>query len=50
MSALPSTLRRELSAALRIPYAAHVSPHIVKTTFGDYVQVLRLAGASFECA
>src|SRR4030088_465036 len=50
MSALPSTLRRELSAALRIPYAAHVSPHIVKTTFGDYIQVLRLGGASFECA
>jgi len=50
MSVLPSTLRRELSAARRIPYAAHVSPHIVKTTFGDYVQVLRLGGASFECA
>ena len=50
MSAHPATLRRELSAAQRIPYAAHVSPHIVKTTFGDYVQVLRIGGASFECA
>ena len=50
MSAHPATLRRELSAAQRIPYAAHVSPHIVKTAFGDYVQVLRIGGASFECA
>ena len=50
MNAHPATLRRELSAAQRIPYAAHVSPHIVKTAFGDYVQVLRSGGASFECA
>ncbi len=50
MNAHPATLRRELSAAQRIPYAAHVSPHIVKTAFGDYVQVLRIGGASFECA
>src|SRR2546429_6904848 len=44
------SLRRELSAAERIPYTAHVSPHVVRTTLGDYVQVFRLAGASFECA
>ena len=50
MSARPSTLRRELSAAERIPYTAHVSPSIVKTVSGDYVQVFRMAGASFECA
>ena len=50
MSARPSTLRRELSAAERIPYTAHVSPSIVKTVSGDYVQVFRIAGASFECA
>jgi type IV secretory pathway VirB4 component len=50
MNAHPATLRRELSAAQRIPNAAHVSPHIVKTALGDYVQVLRLGGASFECA
>jgi type IV secretion system protein VirB4 len=50
MNAHPAALRRELSAAQRIPYAAHVSPHIVKTAFGDYVQVLRIGGASFECA
>jgi type IV secretion system protein VirB4 len=52
MSALPrdAQLRRESSPAERIPYSAHVSPHLVKTRFGDYVQVFRLAGASFECA
>jgi type IV secretion system protein VirB4 len=49
-SAWQATLRRELSAAERIPYTAHVSPHVVRTTLGDYVQVFRLAGASFECA
>jgi type IV secretion system protein VirB4 len=45
-----AALRRESSTVDRIPYAAHVSPHIVKTVFGDYVQVFRLGGASFECA
>ena len=33
-----------------IPYEAHVSDHVVKTALGDYVQVFRLAGASFESA
>jgi type IV secretion system protein VirB4 len=41
-------LRREFTAADRIPYAAHVSPCIVSTSFGDYVQGFRLAGAGFE--
>ncbi|MGH8239757.1 MAG: VirB4 family type IV secretion/conjugal transfer ATPase, partial [Steroidobacteraceae bacterium] len=45
-----SRLRGELGAAQRIPYAGHVSASVVKTTFGHYVQVFRLAGASFECA
>src|SRR5438105_2797267 len=49
-SAWQATLRRELSAAERIPYTAHVSSHVVRTTLGDYVQVFRLGGASFECA
>jgi len=49
-SAWQATLRRELSAAERIPYTAHVSPHVVRTALGDYVQVFRLGGASFECA
>jgi type IV secretion system protein VirB4 len=42
--------RREFSAAARIPYAAHVSPEVIHTAFGDYVQVFRLGGVSFECA
>lgn len=48
----PGTARahRDLPAAQRIPYAAHVSEHIVKTVFGDYLQVFRLSGTSFESA
>jgi len=45
-----SALRREPVAAERIPCVAHVAPNVVKTTFGDYVQVFRLSGASFESA
>jgi len=43
-------LRRELSAANYIPYTAHVAPGIIRTVQGDYLQVLRLSGASFESA
>ena len=43
-------VKRELIAAERIPYAAHVAGNLVKTVFGDYVQVFRLGGASFESA
>jgi len=52
MSALAGSgaLRRELSAAERIPYTAHVADTVVRTAAGDYVQVLRLGGASFESA
>ena len=52
MNARPqhATVRRENATVDRIPYAAHVSPQIVRTVFGDYVQVIRLGGASFECA
>ena len=39
-----SALRREMLAADQVPYAAHVAPHVVRTTFGDYVQTLRLGG------
>lgn len=42
--------RREFSAARQIPYTAQVAESIVKTAAGDYVQVFRLAGTSFECA
>src|SRR5882672_1955102 len=45
-----TALRRELPTAVRIPYRAHVSPHVVRTDAGDYVQVFKLAGASFESA
>src|ERR1700722_11032088 len=45
-----TALRREFPAAFRIPYRAHVSRHIVRTESGDYVQVFKLAGASFESA
>jgi type IV secretion system protein VirB4 len=41
-------LQRELTAAERIPYVAHVAPSIVRTGVGDYVQAFRLGGASFE--
>jgi type IV secretion system protein VirB4 len=42
--------RREASSVERIPFAAHVSPTLIRTVQGDYVQVLKLSGASFECA
>jgi type IV secretion system protein VirB4 len=43
-----SALQREITAAERIPYVAHVAPSIVRTAVGDYVQTFRLGGASFE--
>lgn len=43
-------VRRERLAASSVPYTAHVSPHVVRTRSGDYVQVFKLAGASFESA
>src|ERR1700722_13846315 len=43
-------LRREMMASRHVPYRAHVSEHVVRTVYGDYMQVFRLAGASFESA
>lgn len=43
-----TALRRELPTAFRIPYRSHLSPYVVRTDSGDYVQVFRLDGASFE--
>jgi type IV secretion system protein VirB4 len=43
-----AALRRELPAADRIPYRAHVAPRVIRTEFGDYLQAFRLSGASFE--
>jgi len=50
MQALTRTaaIRREFTAADRIPYTAHVAPTVVRTVFGDYLQVFRLGGVSFE--
>jgi len=45
-----AALVREQLAARNIPYAAHVAPTVVSTKAGDYVQTLRLSGASFESA
>lgn len=45
-----NTLRREVGAASMIPLLAHVDEHVAKTRAGDYVQTLRLSGASFESA
>ena len=41
-------VRRELALAQHIPYAAQVADHVVRTHAGDYLQVIRLAGAGFE--
>jgi type IV secretion system protein VirB4 len=45
-----AALCREFPTARHIPYAAHVAPELVVTERGDYVQTLRLGGASFESA
>ncbi|MBK6598547.1 MAG: VirB4 family type IV secretion system protein [Proteobacteria bacterium] len=45
-----TALRRELPVAFRIPYRAQLSPNVVRTEAGDYVQVFRIDGASFETA
>ena len=50
LSRSEQTLRREASAAAMIPLIAHVDEHTARTRAGDYVQTLRLAGASFESA
>ena len=43
-------VRRDFTVSSQIPYTAQVSEHVVRTKWGDYVQVFRLAGASFESA
>jgi type IV secretion system protein VirB4 len=45
-----AALKRERPVAARIPYTAHVTPHLLRTEAGHYVQVFRLGGASFESA
>ncbi len=43
-------LRREVDAATFVPIVAHLNAHVARTRQGDYVQTVRLAGASFESA
>jgi len=45
-----SAMNREIFGAMNIPYTAHVHEHVVRTKAGDYVQALRLGGASFQSA
>jgi type IV secretion system protein VirB4 len=45
-----AAVRRELTADRYIPYTAHVAPEVVRTRLGDYLQVFRLGGVSFESA
>ncbi len=43
-------VRREFLSSSQIPYTAQLSEHVIRTKAGDYVQVFRLSGASFESA
>ena len=43
-------LRREMGLERYIPYRAHVASAVLRTRDGDYLQVLRLGGQSFESA
>lgn len=45
-----SLLRRELALSSQIPYTAQLSEYVIRTRWGDYVQVFRLGGVSFESA
>ena len=39
---------RDGTAVGHIPYTAHVSPYVVATKFGDFVQAFRISGTAFE--
>ncbi len=43
-----AAIRREIPAANRIPYGAHVAPTVIRTLLGDYLQVFKLGGIGFE--
>ena len=47
---LDARRRRELCVSLRIPYTTHLTTGVVRTKAGDFVQIFRLSGASFETA
>ena len=42
--------KRERDVSVNIPLACHLTPSILLTHEGDFLCVLRLAGAAFECA
>ncbi len=46
----PAPAAIDTSAAVQLPYRAHVAPRVVTTAAGDYVMAWRLTGLSFECA
>ena len=43
-------VRREFLSSHQVPYTAHVSEQVIRTKWGDYVQVFKISGASFESA
>src|SRR6266404_1440650 len=45
-----TAIYREQPLARHIPYRAQIAANLVRTADGDYVQVFRLSGASFESA
>lgn len=47
---LRKQIKKEECMSSFIPYGAHVTRHTVSTLSGDYVQVVKIAGASFESA
>ncbi|WP_175964280.1 VirB4 family type IV secretion/conjugal transfer ATPase [Burkholderia pyrrocinia] len=47
---LVSVANREVPLAAYIPYSTHVSDHVIKTREGDYLQIWKIAGISFEAA
>lgn len=50
LSRTAAALAREVGLERYIPYRAHVAPGVLKTCDGDYLQVFRLGGQSFESA
>src|ERR1700735_5074062 len=43
-------VRREFLSSHQVPYTAHVAEQVIRTKWGDYVQVFKISGASFESA
>jgi type IV secretion system protein VirB4 len=43
-------VQRETLMAKNVPYEMHLTPSIISTTTGEFLCVLRIAGAAFECA